>query len=83
MKKLCIILGILGFTIGMYLIMSYQIMIDVPYDIEDTKYEFFYRIGYMQNNGNNLLLPFTIFVPSILLAIGIPIKVSDINENNS
>jgi hypothetical protein len=54
----------------MYNIYQYQLTVEIPSDIDDTKYEVFYRIGYMQNEGNKFLFPITLFVPAILLGIG-------------
>lgn len=77
--KLMIVFGILILIFGMYNIYLYQLDVEIPNELE-TKYEFFYRIGYMQNEGNKFLFPLTLLVPSILLAIG-TVGLIEINQN--
>jgi hypothetical protein len=84
MKKILLlaILGIITFAIGMYFIIQYQTGIVIPAEIDNNRDEFFYRIGYMQKNGNRYLLLFTIVVPSILLAIASFFSTADINKED-
>ena len=80
MKKLFIILGILSFIILMYFLGEYQVGVIIPEDIDRTDYEFFYRIGYMSNDGMSWLFLLTLVVPAVLLAIGTTINIKEKEE---
>ena len=70
MKIFLIGLGITIFAICLYIIMAYQLTIEIPSNIHGTKYENFYRLGYMTKNYSALLFPATLVIPSIIITTG-------------